>query len=57
MATMPLVAMGALARIMPVDHGGLEDELPACVMRDAEGLLFSMHTRCTKVAQETSDDN
>lgn len=57
MMTMPLIARGAIARIMPVDGGALDDELPACVLRDSEGSLLSMHTRCTKVAQETSDDN
>lgn len=57
MTIMPLVGRSAVARPTPVDHAGLEDELPACVIRDAEGSLVSMHTRCTKVSQETSDDN
>lgn len=57
MTTIPLIVRGALARVASVDDGGLDEELPARVIKDAEGSLLSMHTRVTKVAQETSDDN
>lgn len=57
MGNKPLVTKGALPRWPILDLGISDDELPACVAKNVGDLAISMGTRCTKVAQETTDDN
>jgi hypothetical protein len=57
MRSKPLVTKDALPRRPILDLGTFDDELPVCVAKNVGALVISMETRCTKVAQETTDDN
>jgi len=57
MGNKPLVTKDALPRRPILDLGASDDELPACVAKNVGALVIAMETRCTKVAQETTDDN
>ena len=57
MGSKPLVTKDALPRRPIIDPGTSDDELPTCATRSVGDLVISMETRCTKVAQETTDDN
>lgn len=57
MGSKPLVTKDALPRRVVLDLGTFDDELPACVAKSVGDLIVSMGTKCTKVAQETTDDN
>ncbi len=57
MGSKPLVTKDALPRRPILGPGTSDDELPACAAKNVGDLVISMETRCTKVAQETTDDN
>ena len=57
MESKPLVTKDALPRQPILDFGTSDDELPTYVAKNIGALVLSMETRCTKVAQETTDDS
>lgn len=57
MGNQPLVVKGALLSRAVSNLVGLDEDLPACVEKNASGWIVSRTTADTKVTQETTDDN
>ena len=57
MGSKPLVTKDAIPGQVVRDLVTFDDELPACVAKNIGGFVVSTETRCTKVDQETTDDN